>query len=403
MSKTDVSDDFSFSDFEQVDGLSDCGSTVDVGEGVNEAFSFDLPAALRSEGEMKKNADVGSIGSASFVKNIGNLKIGAGKKNSVDSEDEEDEDEFASSWSHVGGGSVAASSTISGFDILSLNTGESKRSCHRCTFLNSGKDGICGGCGVALIANPFPDADEQVARNLQEREEAMALQQLQIEEKKRKTMSEETILVRSQILANDILSFVQNCQKTEGGDGIDTIQKESLVILASRFIERMDRANMESGKLQIVYHFSEKMESRMRQIRQDSLGPYASVSTNIDAAYNQNGKYCKYSCLSTIPEDKQEPNCLGWIVAAVDYPGSQAKTVKVSSGCATVRPIINSDECLPLVCFDASLRKKDIIRRLLNGTYAVCFEPSTIIASRQCLTLWFFSCALPFRSFSSLQ
>jgi hypothetical protein len=52
--------------------------------------------------------------------------------------------------------SVAASSTISGFDILSLS-GAAERQCNRCSFLNGADDGVCGACGVALVANQCMD------------------------------------------------------------------------------------------------------------------------------------------------------------------------------------------------------------------------------------------------------
>ena len=337
-----------------------------------------------------------SIGSASsFVIKTGNLKI-----DSTDSNKYKDycyDDEESSAWSYVEqqsgsvADSVAESSTISGFDVLSLS-GASKRRCKRCTFLNGEDDGVCGCCGVALLANPSLDADEQIARNLQQAEESFALKMLQTEEKKREALGQESVLIRSQVLVSDIGLFVRNCQS----HGVDTLQEASHVILASRFIDSADEAVMNGGRVTLAYHFCAKLkEESMEQIRKDGLGINAVVSTNIEAAYlhdQAQGTLWKRKKrpnpfhLSPIQEneiygegaERDERKHVGWIVATIEkpsdcsessFPHPSGRKVAISSGSAIARTIGNSTESLPLVCFDASLRKDDIIRRLLNGTY----------------------------------
>jgi len=356
----------------------------------------ELPESLLSDNNhVHSKAEQDSMGSASsFVIKTGNLKI-----DSTDSNIYKDycyDEEESSAWSHLSqqssvAGSIAASSTISGFDVLSLS-GASKRRCKRCTFLNGEGDGVCGSCGVALLANPCLDADEQIARNLQQVEESLALKMLQTEEKKRETLGQESVLIRSQVLVSDVGLFVRNCQT----HGVDTLEEASHVILASRFIDSADEAVMKGGRVTLAYHFcAELKEESMEQIRKDGLGIKAVVSTNIEAAYlhdQAQGTLWKRRKLpnpfhlSPIQENEiygegaesDGRKHVGWIVATIEkpsdcsessFPHPSGRKVAISSGSAIARTIKNSNESLPLVCFDASLRKDDVIRRLLNGTY----------------------------------
>ena len=388
--------DGSDSDFEQL-GFSDVESVAGGPEDKESKnlVVVELPAPLRSDTDSSELADQSSLGSSSFVMKVGNLKI-ASKK-----------DDESSTWSQVDGSvkntdpssppgtddaSVATgrSSTISGFDILSLS-GASKRRCKACSFLNGEDDGVCGACGRALVANPCQGVDEQIAKNLQLKEERFALEQLQEEEKKRKTLAEQSILVRSQVLVNDVASFVKGCK----GHGFDTLPEASLVVLASRFIDCADTCIMNGGRVTLAYHFSRKFEWRMTQIRQDGLGSLAPVSTNLEAAYKYQSMSAildargrpfprqlprRFPSLASIPEGdpsvaggNYESNRLGWIVATIQEGKvsclDDETTVPLASGSAIVKTLNHSYEALPLICFDAALRKNDIIRRLLNGKF----------------------------------
>jgi hypothetical protein len=270
--------------------------------------------------------------------------------------------------------SVAASSTISGFDILSLS-GATERRCNRCSFLNGLDDGVCGACEAALLANPCMDADKQIAKNLQLKEDAFAFSRLQADQKKRKSLAQLSILARSQVLASDVVDFIQEYEDR----GFSSLPEASLVVLASRFIDCADACMINGGKVSLAYHFSEKHDGRMTQIRQDGLGPYANVSTNMEAAYthpNRKKKSLNSSNLPSIPDfntikvESFETDHMGWIVATTEdasticFQAQGGQTVRVVSGFAIVRTLTTSNDSLPLVCFDTSLRNHDMIRRL---------------------------------------
>jgi hypothetical protein len=357
-----------------------------------------LPPHLLSESRAALKTDQSSIGSAAFVKKVDNLKISSCDSSNKNN-DNNDGDE-SSAWSHVGGessgsnyyrhesnpsgndcdtscmasaNSATASSTISGFDMISLS-GATKRPCNRCSFLNGPDDGVCGACGIALLVNPCSDADEQIAKNLQLEEESFAFEGLKTDQKKRKSLAQLPIFLRSQVLASDVVDYVQEFM----GHGFSPPLEASLVVLASRFIDCADKCIMNGGKISLAYHFSEIHDGRMTQIRQSGLGPDANVSTNMEAAYTHPGscwlrkKSLHSTNLSSIPESF-ETGHLGWIVATTEdasttcVPAQKGQSVKVSSGFAYVRTLTTSDESLPLVCFDTSLRNQDMIRRLLNG------------------------------------
>jgi hypothetical protein len=412
-----------WSDLESLNGGCAGGAKGDEAEITH--VEVELPSHLLYESRAAPKTDQSSI----IVKKIpgmDNLKINScdnsssssSSNNNGDDDDDDDDDDGggeSSAWSHGGGdssgsnyyrrdsnssgndysysgavstNSVAASSTISGFDIISLS-GATERRCNRCSFLNGLDDGVCGACGVALVANPCMDTDDQIAKNLQLKEEAFAFASLQADQKKRKSLAQLPILARSQVLASDVVDFVKNYEDR----GFRSLSEASLVVLASRFIDCADACMMTGGKVSLAYHFSEKHDGRMTQIRQDGLGPYANVSTHMEAAYthpNQRSRLTKNSLnsssLPSIPEsdtikvESFETDHLGWIVvttedvSSIGFPAQGGKTIRVSSDFAVVQTLTTSNESLPLVCFGTSLRNDDMVRRLWNGLYQICID-----------------------------
>jgi hypothetical protein len=407
-----------WSDLESLNGGGYTGGAKEDEE-ENTHVEVELPPHLLSESRAALKTDQSSIGSAAFAKKVGNLKTSS--CDSSNKNNDNDDGDESSAWSHVGGessgsnycrhesnssgndcdascmasaNSATASSTISGFDIISLS-GATKRPCNRCSFLNGPDDGVCGACGIALLVNPCSDADEQIAKNLQLEEEAFAFDRIKTDQKKRKSLGQLPIFLRSQVLASDVVDFVQEYM----GRGFSPLLEASLVVLASRFIDCADKCIMNGGKISLAYYFSEKHDGRMTQIRQGGLGPYANVSTNMEAAYTHpesrlRRKSLHSTDLFSIPEsdtikESFETGHLGWIVATTEDASTIAATVedasitedasttclpvqigqlvRVSSGFAYVRTLTTSDESLPLVCFDASLRNQDMIRSLWNG------------------------------------
>jgi len=344
---------------------SDQSSPDEGGAEITEVLAFEFPPSLTA-----------SVG-------------GQNINGSEDEDEDEDNDDISCSASSYSYHTERVDDGDDASDEGDTCEEESQASCQRCAFSNNGaNDCFCGGCGMALLP------DEQVATKLQADEEALAFQRLQEEELKRKALAAETILVRSQVLIDDVESFVSNyCQQhTENESGVvdvETIPKEPHVILASRFIEHADRAQMEGGLLEFVYHFTKNTPSRLKQIRQTGLGPYASVSTNVEAAFQNPERYA-YAPPPTASEKEAGAQCsddekshkddlVGWIAVVVVDPKDtrcysnlqQERMVKIGgiNFKAKIQAIIHSGECLPLACFGASLRHSDrLLPVLLKGT-----------------------------------
>lgn len=367
--------------------------------------SSQFPAPMERLGD-----DQSLSSSCSFVRTVGNLKIqdeaGAASRKQppvvgldsfrLASATASDDASSVSSWASVSLNlnrptSVATASTpqtdngstISGFDILSLGTnGATYVSCPHCSLRNDVAATVCGGgsellgCGLPLVANPNLDMDEQIARRLQKQEEDQSFQSLVDQEKKRKTMEEQPLLVRSSILARDICNCATSfCVQQSSKDPIApsccfTLPEASLQVLASRFIDVVDKYKKGLMRLSLVYHFASKSTLRMTQIRQDGFGPHKSFYVDILVAY-QNAMVFS----STIPEEKPESvsaedNRLGWLVLLAERRG-----VKDSLHVPKVRSIDDSSQALPLAYFEPSLRHdKDVIQDLLQGMRQVCFD-----------------------------
>jgi hypothetical protein len=187
------------------------------------------------------------------------------------------------------------------------------------------------------------------------------------------------------VLASDIADFVKKYEEL----GFSSLPEASLVVLTSRFIDCADACLMKGGKVSLAYHLSEKHNERMTQIRQDGLGPYASVSADMEAAYTHPNRRNKLLIASSLPSISESDtievehggtNHLGWIVATTEdvssicFPAQGGQPVRVSSGFAIVRTLTTSIESLPLVCFDTSLCSQDTIRRLWSGLSQICIE-----------------------------
>ena len=210
----------------------------------------------------KRLSSSGSLGSSSsFLQKVGALKIdieqqalannnrdngsqqsesGTEAWSKVDTSNGDDDDENSSI------STVAASSTISGFDLLTLTTVPTTAKikiphrCERCTFLNENEeDGVCAMCG-------FTWNDELLAKKLQEQEERLAFKEVQTKELKRKSLSQMPILGRSQFLVGEVRACVNQITKamessssgnSVAASGVELIQEASHTILASRFMD----------------------------------------------------------------------------------------------------------------------------------------------------------------------
>lgn len=393
-------------DLESVAGDEPKLSSVEYGA-IQQKIVFELPEAFLQDTERAQNDGFvhSCSGSSSFlpVKNLGDMKIEASQINekSCEGDGSKPAAKRGEDWSQVGStrgddesskwtrvpfrdsttpteASVAASSTISGFDLISLS-GACKRRCKRCSYVNGDEDGLCKGCEMALLANPCLELDAQIAKNMQLTEEELAFESVISDEKKRKSLRQQSLFVQAQALTSDITRFVETCKIVSSVDdekmGYCTLP--SAVILASRFIEFVNNGyHPFHAPVHVCFHFSLKYDWRMTQIRQDGFGPNAIFSSSADAALRaacdqpmkQSLKRLSssaYPLLEAIPENEaasasHEATFLGWIAATVERSeeGSDLETPTTFS---------NPSQTFPLVCFDASLRDHDIVRRLVHG------------------------------------
>lgn len=260
--------------------------------------------------------------------------------------------------------SVAASSTISGFDLISLNGSSSQTQWSK-------------GC-----YNPTLEADELLARTLQkEEEEQQALEEETCRQRKRFAPSQGN---RGQELDIEILSVVEACRLTQPSfattyrTGFSTLPQANLARLASKFIKcvnRMQNRHHYASPVTLCYCYTAKDSKTMNSIRQDGFGEGAKFGSTPHAAYkalyglppDKRGRR-----LETIMEQGGFGSDLtaaidfqGWIAAIVS--GAKSSSVVVSSGSALVYSCERSAQSLPLVSFDVTLMGQDIIRCLLNG------------------------------------
>jgi hypothetical protein len=338
-----------------------------------------------------------------------------------DSERDGNDDE---SWSHISlastwksssleEASIAASSTISGFDLISLS-GESKRRCQRCSFLNKDEGGICGGCERALLANPCLDLDGLLAQQMVFQEEERELLRLIQNENKRKFIWSEPLLHQAQALADDVVQYFESShivKMEESKLGLCMVPPVSLTILASRFIECILEAGCPAQcEISVRFHFSPKFMRGMTSIHADGLGSDAAFSKNPHAALVAAGGPSRKELkkvaqarknLPTIPETnteysdrppidppghggrplplivermprtepKDSASFLGWIAATASWDSSDTFDIDYEEQSAIVK-LQRSTQSLPLASFDATLMNNPAIQRRFRGTFS---------------------------------
>jgi len=403
MSDSDSFEDIGFSDCESdetVRGEEEDSKTVVLVELPPEMI---LRAATNST-EVANTSEQESVASSFIpIRRMGGIKIES-KEGELKKGGDDDED--GSSWSHVSkrntterdcdasstGQDVASlstwatrettatiSSVLTGFDLLSLN-GSTHRKCKRCSFLNSETCVICTTCYGALVPNPCLDIDTQIALNLQRKEEEEAFDLLRGQEKKRKQYYQQRLFDEAATLATKITQGVDatRCH------GVTVLPKSDLIFHISNFVECFRQRDADRCEfVELAYHLSGMMGSgTLLDIQKHGLRDGVCVSPNIEAAYNYtNDPSSVSSTLFSISEDQNtdadDSKKLCWIVATADVFAEawSEETVCVLDGTASVKSFRYATHCLPLVCFDASLRcDEHITWRLMNGMSEICFE-----------------------------
>lgn len=311
--------------------------------------------------------------------------------------------------------SIAAGSTISGFDMISLG-GTTKKQCKRCSFLNKRCDNICKGCDAALVANPMLSADEQLARHLQQQEEQEAFKDIVCEERKRTSLGKQPLLFRAQTLADDIVAVAESYQmphnhkKVEGEKKasmrFQTLPAASLAILASRFIDYFDELSPPK-KIDVCFCYTDDKPGRMTQIRQDGFGPNSKFGSDAEGAFEAFKRKHRTRYLATViesePDDQRvndegptiitsppkaeswvPPNTKGWIAVVVQQERNEKHNSsfpsKAKSAHSWIYSRTKSLESLPLVLFDAKLIHDGAVAGLVKGLHRALtdfFEPYT--------------------------
>jgi hypothetical protein len=295
---------------------------------------------------------------------------------------------------------TGASSTICGFDIISLNGTSSQRACQNCTLLNRYDSLFCEACATPLQSNPCPDADAILAQQLQDEENKYAFSLVKSKETKRKSMFvKQPLIVQAREFKKDVYCFVnefKNCKTVSSLLKNDTIGYEllpevSMVILASRFIETMT-TNHRLGKnadVLIRYCVTPKWGGQFRDsVKENAFPPNSFFSLDFGLALRSRNEHFNTWGLGAIPEDvvinptnstpmKPLNNApctalkdnIGWIAAIVKGDDTTDHWNHLDK-CYTIVP--NPNQTVPLLCFDASLYNKSATEYLFNGLIRVC-------------------------------
>ena len=292
-----------------------------------------------------------------------------------------------------------ADSTISAFEIISLNGTSSQRACQVCTLLNRYESRFCEACDASLHHNPCPDADTTLAQELQDEENKYEFSMVQLKETTPKHTGlfiKQPLIVQSREFKKDVFHFVNAFKNRTTVSsllendtiGYNVVPEVSMVILASRFIETLI-SNHRKGKnadVLIRYCVTPKLDGLFHEkIKENAFPPNSTFSLYFELALQHPCEKYDTRTLGVIPENvtvapvvaklsKYTSSAslsenLGWIAAIVK--GDDTTDVwDESDKCYTTVP--NPSQTLPLLCFDASLWKSPATDYLFQGMIRVC-------------------------------
>jgi hypothetical protein len=222
--------------------------------------------------------------------------------------------------------------------------------------------------------------DEQIARHLQQKEEEDALVDLQEQERKRGRLRDETLFTQATFLTQEIRTF---CAEDLERQGFYTFSECDLKCFAAAFVltaETTLGAGASEKVVSLAYTFTSADSKKWNSIRRHGFGDVV-VSNDMGAAWtlfeesNNASSSSKTEPLFSIAEDSECSPHRGWIVATVACLGkTKETTVAITSGGGVAQYLNTPSYVLPLVYFDANLRYKDEIRRLLNGLSRICWD-----------------------------
>jgi hypothetical protein len=271
--------------------------------------------------------------------------------------------------------SAAEFSTISDFDLLSIG-GTRQFECKRCSIFNSGLDVICSGCGIALVPNPCLEADAQLAKSMEMNEKKRAFDLLKREETMRKQIWEQPLLFQAETLTRDILEVVRRYEPFL----FNALPEADLMIQASRFIEF---ARNPGTTISLAYHFSTNTEQRLDQIRADGFVPPVETTVIEEVTQQSFDDSADTHRAPTVSKNgsgegrDDTPDEMGWILAflgSAEATSSNDRTLKVTNETRKIWKMVNSTQCLPIICFEPLYAGTDDVCRLYNSLSQVCFD-----------------------------
>ena len=308
----------------------------------------------------------------------------------------DDASSLSSSWSLAPSAGIVSNdhtSALSGSEATSmiqemdqLALANNFVSCPHCTYRNPVHARICGdgndafGCGLALVANPSTNLDEELALTLL-REEESKLDSLPIvEAKKRNLLGQQPLLSRSQLLSSEICHYVNNLNRHEQMVGVfSALPEASLTVLASRFLNVVDQMRTERDpSMAMCLHFSNKQSWRLTQIRQDGFGASSFLSNNMSSAL-----VAPSGGMKSISETKEsgskdsnlDSGLMGWIALVVSHPPKRTRSTSAISDHVVLK---DSSQALPLIYCDASvMRNPDNdanIRNIVQGLKTIVYD-----------------------------
>jgi hypothetical protein len=247
---------------------------------------------------------------------------------------------------------TGAMSTISGFDIISLNGTSSQRACHNCTLLNPYESLFCEVCNAALQPNPCPDADAILAQQLQDEENKYAFSIVQSKETKRKSIfTEQPLLIQAQEFKKDIYDFMNEFKNRDSVTsflendkiGYYVVPEVSTVILASQFIETMT-SNHRMGKnadVLIRYCVTPKLDGLYYdKINENAFPSNSKFSLHFALALENRCEPLDAMSLGVIPEDTAVDSAVPKSVRTSSYASSR----KLSDNLGWIAAIVKGDE-----------------------------------------------------------
>jgi hypothetical protein len=266
----------------------------------------------------------------------------------------------------------------SNFDIISLSSGMTVLRCKKCKFHNTEKSTVCIICGLALVANPCLDQDEQIARNLQSKEVNDMTTFLLERERKRERLQDAPPMTQATFLSEEL----QSCIYSFFDHGLfRSLPLIDLRIQAMTFIGNAMRRGA-GTKVSIAYLFTASDDSTVRSIQRsgfqpsdsdDSAGEAAApVSGNCSVAWNvfvNNLTPDKLESLFPIAENNDDMETLaaarGWLVAFSEFDGKDLSDV--------IRRVPYQN-ILPIAAFDAHHRDIDEVLSMRACIQSVCSD-----------------------------